>query len=61
MMFDPNPKTRISIEGIKKHPWFMGGLPKRNEFKKEMRIRLKKVGAKIRKEQEEEIKTFFKQ
>ena len=26
-----------------------------------MRIRLKKVGAKIRKEQEEEMKSFFKQ
>jgi hypothetical protein len=23
-LFDPNPKTRIDLTGIKKHPWYMG-------------------------------------
>jgi len=34
---------------LKKHEWFVGDLPNKNEFKKEMTVRLKKVGAKIRK------------
>lgn len=33
-LFDPNPKTRIDLKQIKKHPWFVGELLNKNEYKK---------------------------
>lgn len=33
-MLDPNPKSRISLPDLKKHPWFLGEVPSKNEFKK---------------------------
>ena len=60
-LLDPNPKSRINLLEVKNHKWFLGELPSKSEYKKEMNLRMKKVGAKIRKEQEEEIRNFFKQ
>ena len=52
-LLDPSPKTRISLLEVKKHKWFLEDLPHKSEYKKDMNLRIKKVGAKIRKEQEE--------
>lgn len=52
-LLDPNPKSRISLLEVKKHKWFVGELPSKGEYQKDMNLRIKKVGAKIRKEQEE--------
>lgn len=50
-LFDENPKTRISLQNLKKHPWYTKEIPKKNEYKKQMNMRLKKVWSKVRKEQ----------
>ena len=33
-LFDPNPKTRIDLAGVKKHPWFLGDMLSMNDYKK---------------------------
>ena len=33
-LFDPNPKTRIDISSLKKHPWYLGEAPSKHEYKK---------------------------
>lgn len=55
-MLNPNPKERISLSAVMKHPWLNGEIMTKEEFRKEMNIRLKKVMVKIRKEQESEMK-----
>lgn len=52
-LFDPNPKTRLDLTGVKKHPWFLAELPSKNEYRKQLQNRLKKLSAKVRKEKEE--------
>ena len=58
-MLNPNPKERITIYEIMKHPWTNGESMSRDEYRKEMNVRVKKVMVKIRKEQENEIKQAF--
>jgi len=38
-MMEPNPYKRITIDGIKKHPWYLGPLPSFEEVSAEMRKR----------------------
>ena len=33
-LFDPNPKTRIDLSCVKKHPWYLGEAPSKHEYKK---------------------------
>lgn len=58
-MLNPEPKARISLDDIMKHPWTNGESISRDEYRKEMNVRVKKVMVKIRKEQENEIKQAF--
>lgn len=58
-LLNPNPKERISLEQISKHPWYTGEAVSKAEYKKEMEGRVKKVMVKIRKEQESEIKATY--
>jgi hypothetical protein len=51
-MLNPNPKERISLQAVMKHPWTNGETPGREDYKKEMGVRVKKVMVKVRKEQE---------
>ena len=51
-MLNPNPKERITLIELMKHPWINGDLVTRDEYRKEMNSRVKKVMVKIRKEQE---------
>jgi hypothetical protein len=51
-MMNPNPKERIPLVEILKHPWMSGDVLTRDEYRKEMNSRVKKVMVKIRKEQE---------
>lgn len=48
-LLNPNPKDRITLEEICKHPWFMGETISKMEYKKEISSRLKKVLLKVRK------------
>ncbi len=58
-MLNPNPKSRINLQGILKHPWTTGDVISKDEYKKEMGLRIKKVMVKVRKEQESEMKQVF--
>ena len=61
-MLNPNPKERIALSEVLKHPWICGECPSREEYRKEMNTRVKKVMVKIRKEQEAELKqALFKE
>lgn len=48
-MFTPNPKERISLQDLLKHPWVNGECLTRDEYRKEMNVRVKKVMVKVRK------------
>jgi predicted HNH restriction endonuclease len=58
-MLDPNPKERIGLQAIMKHAWTNGESASREDYKKEMTARVKKVMVKVRKEQELEMKQAF--
>jgi serine/threonine protein kinase len=51
-MLCANPKERITLDEIMKHPWVNGDIISKDEYKKEMNVRVKKIMVKIRKEQE---------
>jgi hypothetical protein len=48
-MLNPNPKERIPLSEIAKHAWLQGEAITRDEYRKEMNSRVKKVMVKIRK------------
>lgn len=50
-MLAVNPKERITLEGLAKHAWTNGDRPGREDYRKEMGARVKKVMVKVRKEQ----------
>jgi hypothetical protein len=58
-MLNPNPKERITFHEVMKHAWSNGDNVNKDEYKKEMNLRIKKVMVKVRKEQELEMKQFF--
>lgn len=58
-MLNPNPKERVTLNALMKHPWVNGETISRDEYRKEMNTRVKKVMVKVRKEQETEIKQIF--
>ena len=58
-MLAANPKERVSLSALRKHPWVNGDRPSKYDYKKEMNARIKKVMVKVRKEQETEMKQAF--
>lgn len=48
-MLNPNPKERIPLSEIMKHPWVNCDSVTREEYRKEMNTRVKKVMVKLRK------------
>jgi hypothetical protein len=48
-MLNPDPKERITLNDIVKHPWVNSESISRDEYRKEMNTRVKKVMVKIRK------------
>lgn len=50
-MLSPHPKTRISLCELLKHPWMNGETVSREEYRKEMGGRVKKIMVKVRREQ----------
>ena len=58
-MLAPNPKERLSLQGVMQHAWTNGETVGREEYRKEMNARVKKVMVRVRKEQELEMKQMF--
>jgi hypothetical protein len=48
-MLNPNPKERINLLTLTQHPWFNGDGISKDEFRKEMNTRIKKIMVKVRK------------
>jgi serine/threonine protein kinase len=48
-MLNPNPKERLTLHAVMKHPWINGESSGKEDYKKEMNTRVKKVMVKVRK------------
>lgn len=51
-MLNSNPKDRITLAAVMKHPWTNGETLGKEDYKKQMNLRVKKVMVKVRKQQE---------